>query len=452
MASARGKLARYRAKRDFGRTAEPSGAQRPAPGRRFVIQQHAARRMHYDFRLELDGVLLSWSVPKGPSLSPKTRRLAVRTEDHPTAYADFEGIIPKGEYGGGAVAVWDHGTWQPEGDTDAQAAVKAGKLRFTLAGEKLHGRWHLVRTKPQGKQESWLLFKGRDDAADDKLDVVAAKPASVLSGRTIDQIAAAPDAVWRAKDAEPSDSPSANLREALGKLQLGFELTNLDKILYADQGITKGQLVGYFAAVAPWLLAHAGHRPLMAIRCPNGQGRACFVQKHALASAPAAIARVPIPEEDAPYMAVDDRAGLVALALLGTLEVHTWGARTDDVEHPDLLVLDLDPDVDLKEFAKSIAEQLASDQPAAYTSNMVKAQRKGRVFVDYLRNARGATFVAPYSPRARPGAPIATPITWDELAAGVDPTAFTLRTLPVRLESLARDPWDGFFELDQSIA
>jgi|SRR5580698_985318 len=182
------KLAKYRAKRDFARTAEPSGGRAPSPGRRFVIQQHAARRMHYDFRLELDGVLLSWAVPKGPSLSPKQRRLAVRTEDHPLDYADFEGIIAKGEYGGGVVSVWDRGTWQPEGD--AAAAMQAGKLAFSLAGEKLRGRWHLVRTKPQGKQESWLLFKSRDELADDELDIVSAEPKSVISGRTIEQIGA----------------------------------------------------------------------------------------------------------------------------------------------------------------------------------------------------------------------------------------------------------------------
>jgi bifunctional non-homologous end joining protein LigD len=183
------KLSKYRAKRDFAITDEPSGSDGAASGRRFVIQQHAARSMHYDFRLEHGGVLWSWSVPKGPSLSPKTRRLAVRTEDHPIDYADFEGVIPKGEYGGGTVSVWDRGTWQPEGD--AAAAMTAGKITFELRGEKLHGRWHLVRTKPTGKQESWLLFKARDDDADDTLDIVAAKPASVKSGRTLDQIAKA---------------------------------------------------------------------------------------------------------------------------------------------------------------------------------------------------------------------------------------------------------------------
>lgn len=188
MTSPRTKLSKYRSKRDFAKTDEPSGDEARTSGDRFVIQQHAARRMHYDFRLELDGVLLSWAVPKGPSLSPKARRLAVRTEDHPLDYADFEGVIAKGEYGGGAVSVWDRGTWAPEGD--ARTALAAGKLTFSLDGEKLHGRWHLVRTKPQGKAESWLLFKGRDELADDTIDIVADKPASVISGRTIDEIAA----------------------------------------------------------------------------------------------------------------------------------------------------------------------------------------------------------------------------------------------------------------------
>src|SRR2546423_1754677 len=129
--AAAAKLAKYRAKRDFAQTPEPSGERaKPHAGRSFVIQQHAARRMHYDFRLELDGVLLSWSVPKGPSLSPSEKRLAVRTEDHPLDYAGFEGIIPKGQYGGGTVSVRDRGTWQPEGDV--HDAVKKGRLTFTL--------------------------------------------------------------------------------------------------------------------------------------------------------------------------------------------------------------------------------------------------------------------------------------------------------------------------------
>src|SRR5690348_367660 len=225
------KLARYRAKRDFARTPEPSGARAPRAGHRFVIQQHAARRMHYDFRLELDGVLLSWSVPKGPSLAPTERRLAVRTEDHPIDYVDFEGIIPKGQYGGGTVSVWDRGTWQPEGD--AHEAMRKGRLTFTLAGQKLHGRWHLIRTKlSDGKAENWLLFKSRDEAASERVDIVASEPRSVLSGRTLDEIAAAPERVWNSnrggeEPAEPA-VPARDLEALVRELPLGFPLTNLD--------------------------------------------------------------------------------------------------------------------------------------------------------------------------------------------------------------------------------
>jgi len=188
-------LEEYNRKRDFKKTREPPGeVKRSAAGDLFVIQKHAASRLHYDFRLELDGVLLSWSVPRGPSLSPRDRRLAVRTEDHPLDYADFEGVIPQGEYGGGTVVVCDRGTWQPEGD--ARDGMAKGKLTFALHGEKLHGRWHLVRTRGGDRAENWLLFKSRDDDASDRIDIVASQPVSVLSGRTVEQIAAAPDRVW----------------------------------------------------------------------------------------------------------------------------------------------------------------------------------------------------------------------------------------------------------------
>jgi bifunctional non-homologous end joining protein LigD len=155
---------------------------------RFVVHQHAARTLHFDFRLELGGVLVSWAVPKGPSLAPKVRRLAVRVEDHALDHAEFEGILPGSEPGRGAVVIWDRGTWSPDGD--GAKALADGKLTFTLAGEKLRGRWHLVRTEPRGKQESWLLFKGRDEHADDTGDIVADKPASVVSGRTIAELLA----------------------------------------------------------------------------------------------------------------------------------------------------------------------------------------------------------------------------------------------------------------------
>lgn len=175
----------YRAKRDFARTGEPDGGEARAAGARFVVQKHAARRLHYDLRLEQDGVLLSWAVPRGPSLRPGERRLAMRTEDHPLAYAEFEGVIPAGEYGGGPVIVWDRGTWRADGD--GRAGLAAGKLVFWLDGEKLHGRWRLVRLRGPGP-EAWLWMKSRDEAADPARDLTRERPESVLTGRTVEQV------------------------------------------------------------------------------------------------------------------------------------------------------------------------------------------------------------------------------------------------------------------------
>ncbi len=178
-------LRRYREKRDFSATPEPAGQRKPraAPELAFVVQKHAARRLHYDFRLELDGTLKSWAVPKGPSLDPKQRRMAVHVEDHPLDYAGFEGTIPPGHYGAGEVIVWDRGTWVPIGD--AAAGYRDGKLKFVLHGRKLRGAWTLVRMQPREgeRQESWLLIKEKDEAARSaaEFDVTAALPDSVLA-------------------------------------------------------------------------------------------------------------------------------------------------------------------------------------------------------------------------------------------------------------------------------
>jgi bifunctional non-homologous end joining protein LigD len=188
-------LTRYKAKRNFDLTPEPAGAE-PEPHTRaalsFVVQKHAASRLHYDFRLEWNGVLLSWAVPKGPSLDPSQKRLAMAVEDHPLEYGSFEGTIPEGEYGGGTVMVWDTGTWEPEGTDDVDAALTQGELKFALHGKKLRGSWVLVRTKGMGKPNaaSWLLIKHRDRYATAD-DVAAAKPKSVLSRRSMAAIAKA---------------------------------------------------------------------------------------------------------------------------------------------------------------------------------------------------------------------------------------------------------------------
>ncbi|MEP6769168.1 MAG: DNA polymerase ligase N-terminal domain-containing protein [Acidobacteriota bacterium] len=187
-------LTEYWKKRRFTVTAEPSGKKTPAPKKRakalgYVIQKHRASHLHYDFRLEWKGVLLSWAVPKGPSLDPSVKRMAMPTEDHPIEYAKFEGIIPEGEYGGGTVMIWDNGTWTPE-SPDVDAALKKGDLKFTLNGKKLRGSWVLVRTRPRGGdgRPSWLLIKHRDEFAGTR-DIAEEEPRSVISKRILVEIA-----------------------------------------------------------------------------------------------------------------------------------------------------------------------------------------------------------------------------------------------------------------------
>jgi DNA ligase D-like protein (predicted 3'-phosphoesterase) len=187
-------LTDYRRKRNFRRTPEPAGGRRRRGRPRFVVQQHDATRLHYDFRLEAGGVLKSWAIPKGPSLNPKDKRLAVQTEDHPLDYADFEGVIPEGEYGAGAVIVWDRGTYRNLTELDGQEvpteqAIEAGHVKFWLEGEKLRGGFALTRVGG-GRRPWWLLVKMVDGAADPHLDPVREEPRSVISGRTIEELAA----------------------------------------------------------------------------------------------------------------------------------------------------------------------------------------------------------------------------------------------------------------------
>jgi bifunctional non-homologous end joining protein LigD len=221
-------LETYRAKRDFSVTKEPKGkvASRTGKQLRYLIQRHAATRLHYDFRLELEGILKSWAVTKVPSLDPSVKRLAVEVEDHPLEYGDFEGVIPQGQYGGGTVQIWDTGGWRPKGDPKRD--LEKGHLSFELSGERLRGGWALIRMRDQAKRlgqtvrHNWLLIKERDEfARPGDPDALAAEETSVKTGRTLDEIAGAKKPkVWqssRKKDVGDGEAQTSRRQAALKK-------------------------------------------------------------------------------------------------------------------------------------------------------------------------------------------------------------------------------------------
>jgi bifunctional non-homologous end joining protein LigD len=215
-------LSTYRAKRDFSKTPEPPPERRRKRGNSFVIQKHAARRTHFDFRLEHDGVLKSWAVTKGPSLDPTQKRLAVMTEDHPLEYGGFEGVIPRGEYGGGPVMIWDKGTWEPIGDPDEGLAK--GDLKFRLHGDRLKGDWVLVRMKgrkaDRGRQ-NWLLIKKRDEYAGEGDEPTENYDTSAKSGRTMQEIETGEVPVWSSKAEKKSPKPKQKAGSASARRKRG---------------------------------------------------------------------------------------------------------------------------------------------------------------------------------------------------------------------------------------
>jgi bifunctional non-homologous end joining protein LigD len=379
------KLAEYQAKRDFTKTPEPSGRERgpqaPKKGHRFVVQRHRARRLHYDLRLEHDGVLLSWAVPKGPTLDPKARRLAVQVEDHPVSYFDFEGVIPEG-YGKGDVIVWDWGTWSPADDTDPDEALRRGDLHFDLDGEKLKGRFVLVRRDKPGGKDDWLLLHKRDDAAEPGWDPEQ-HPKSVKTGRTNDDVAAGrkrpaqsrgasrgrqparptrtartarqkpPRPAWK----PPTDDELAALDALPGKggewefQGRPLRVTNLDKVLFparsGEEPVTKRDLLRYHARMAPTILPYLHDRPVNMHRYPNGAGKPGFWHKAVPSHAPEWMTQwrneEADPGETECYFVLDSPPALVWVANYGALELHPWTSRAADPHGPTWALIDLDP-------------------------------------------------------------------------------------------------------------
>jgi len=893
-------LTEYRRKRNFRVTSEPKGAGRATTSHRaarksrtrrlsFVVQKHAASHLHFDFRLELDGVLKSWAVPKGPSLNPAEKRLAMQVEDHPLEYARFEGVIPPGEYGGGTVMIWDEGAWEPV--DDGPAGYRDGALKFTLFGQRLKGRWMLVRRggkRGDPEERHWFLFKERDEFAAPDVDVTAKETVSVTTGRDMDAIARQADRVWgrdgeqprngRARvparsgvrrnqgkkrgkvkldtgdraaitkelrrlgkkgswpktmpvqlatlaeqtpagedwlheikfdgyrmlcmiqdgkarfvsrngkdwtsrfddlssaagqlpviqavlDGEvvimqsdgttsfqalqnafqsrgyyafdlmylngydvraaaiedrkallqriiPDDADSikfsehvvgngpefftqaarlklegvickrlgrpyvggrgldwlkvkCSLREEFvvggftapsgsrtnfgalllgyydrqkklryaGRVGTGFDqrsleelherflplvrktspfedlsgntgaargvtwlapslvaqvrfsnwtderqlrhpafqglredkaardvvrddpvpapavksaktaktmpktklqpktrktrtttqdqdtelratdvaaasdavagvrLSHPDKVLYPEQGVTKLDLARHYELVAEWMLPHVENRLLSLVRCPSGHAQKCFYQKHPGDGTPEMLRRFSVVEKQKTeeHLALYDLPGLVSLVQMGVLEIHTWGSQADQLEKPDRLIFDLDPDPavewphvvnaakemrllledldlvsflkttggkglhvvvpirrrtsweDAKAFCRAVAELTVAAAPDRYVATMSKAARRGKIFVDYLRNDRGATAIAPYSTRARPGATVSVPIAWDELTNRLTSDYFHVANIARRLARLKEDPWQDLARTNQTI-
>jgi len=485
-------LQTYQHKRNFARTSEPKGrVTKNAQRQRFVVHKHQASHLHYDVRLEMGGVLKSWAVPKGPSLNPRQKRLAVMVEDHPVAYLTFVGQIAEGNYGAGEVTIWDTGHYDMAAPGDPLEQLNQGKLSIVLHGKRLRGEFHLVRM--EGKNSQWLLIKGKDAFAE---TTTARDPLRREEGRRTQPSAVAASATEQhSTQRQPLTNKKVvalpyvlRSQQLHGDLTLTVDqhilsLTHVEKPYWPQEGYTKGDLIRYYFTIAPTLLPYLQDRPLILKRYPEGIDGPSFYQ-HDVDHVPEFMHTFSyqiISGKVVDYAVCNNLATLLYLANLGTIGPHSWHSRVGHIDRPDWVVFDLDPQeahfaavqefaLGLKEIldrlgldsypktsgaaglhlyvpieplytyeqAASFAELVARRAVTAYPrlgtlARAVNKRQRRHIYLDYLQNARGKSVVAPYAVRAEPAAPVSTPLTWKEVTQPLDPRDFNIITLPQRL-------------------
>lgn len=447
------KLTKYNNKRNFNITSEPIGKiLKNNKKLTFCVQHHIARKDHFDFRLEYNGTMSSWAIPKGPSYNPKDKRLAIKVEDHPISYKNFEGTIPKGEYGAGTVMLFDLGYYE---------IIKYEKnlIKVILYGKRLKGMWTLTHFKG----DNWLLIKDHD-FYENFIDITKYKR-SIKTNRTMKEI----------KDNEKK-------KEIL--------LTSPNKKIIGN--ITKKVIFNYYKKVAPYMMPYLENRIISVVKAPSGINNKIFFKKH-LENQKRYLEKINISsknDKEKDYYYILDEIGLLSEVQMNSYEFHIWGSNASNKNKPNMMVFDLDPDkslsldklrlgvkylkeildnLNLKSFLKTsggkgyhicipfknnltwkkfykisedIANIIENNHSELFTTNNRKEKRKNKIFIDYLRNQKSATFVAPYSVRLRKNAPVSMPIAWNELDK-IKPNEITIYKAIKRLKK--KDPWKEFF-------
>ena len=449
------KLTKYNQKRNFTKTSEPIGKEIKSQKKlRFVIQHHMARKDHYDLRLEWNGVLKSWAVPKGPSYNPKDKRLAIQVEDHPLSYRNFEGTIPKGEYGGGTVMIWDEGYWEPL--KTEKVSFKNKPIKFFLKGQRLKGKWTLIPIK----EDNWLLIKEKEERT---YKDIKKYQTSIRTGKTMEEIEEKEETV---------------------------KLTNPEKVIDTYPKVTKKDIFHYYQKVAKRMLPYIENRIISTICCPNGMKGSCFYKKHFTNPQLKKILLSKTSDKKNDYYYIKNITGLLSEVQMNSYEFHIWGSTVPKYNKPNLMIFDLDPDEkvslktlrkgvkDLKQildslnldsflktsggkgyhvvvpiemktwrsfskFAENVAKLMEEKWPDKYTSNIRKKNRQNKIFIDWIRNTKGATSVAPYSIRMRKNLPVSMPIFWNELDK-IKPNEITMQEAIKRVNR--KDPWQKLLD------